>query len=292
MSSPSVTPSVTSSVAASTQPVTRAQRIAFTLALTIGSRAIHLRDRVLGRIPSRTLQSPGLVLTSLTIPSGRNRLDAIYAAPGSVPARAAVLICHGIGEVVSQWVPIQVLLAAHGVASLVFDYSGYGRSTGRPTPAQLEHDAIASFTHMRDLTSLPISLLGFSLGTGIVPAILDRVAAHRLVLCESFTSFRAATRRVGIPSFLSLLIPPIWDSRQTLRSAAHRVLLVHSTGDRLFPIAMARELVACCGQRAHLQIVEGLGHNEPFYKPTRAYWDPIAEFITAPDSDSASVKLS
>jgi uncharacterized protein len=267
--------------------MTQPQRVAFVLALTVSSRAIYLRDWALGRLPRQPDQVPGLTLTRLTIRSGASLLDAVHVAPDAEPARSAVLICHGIGEVVSQWVRIQCLLAAYGIASLVFDYSGYGRSTGRPHLEQLEQDAIASFAHMRELTPLPISLLGFSLGTGIVPAIVNRVVAHRLVLCASFTSFRAAALRVGILPFLGVLVPPVWDSRPILRSGTHNVLFTHSTGDRLFPIAMAEELAACCGKRARLSVVHGLGHNEPFYKPTQAYWNPIAEFLTAPDSDLA-----
>jgi alpha-beta hydrolase superfamily lysophospholipase len=225
---------------------------------------------------------PGLTLTPLAIPSGRNVLDAVFAAPAAEPPRATVLICHGIGEIVLQWLPIQRLLAARGVASLVFDYSGYGRSTGWPTPAQIENDAVAAFGRLQELASGPVSLLGFSLGTGVVPAILHRVRAHRLVLCAAFTSFRAAARGVGFRGFLSPLVPPIWASERALREGGHRVLLVHSTRDRLFHVAMAEELAACCGERALLRIVEGLRHNEPFYKPTTDYWDPISDFLIDP----------
>jgi uncharacterized protein len=260
---------------------TSLQRVAFALAVGVGWRAIQARDRLLGRVPRRAVQEPGLSITPQAIPSGRGVLDALFVAPAAKPARATVLICHGIGEIVPQWMPIQRLLAARGVASLVFDYSGYCRSTGWPAPAQLEHDAVAAFERLQQLEPGPISLLGFSLGTGVVPAILHRVPAHRLVLCASFSSFRAAVRRVGIPGFLSVLAPPVWASGEVLRAAPQQVMLVHSTRDRLFPVAMAEELAACCGARASLRIVEGLRHNEPFYKPAAAYWDPIAEFLTA-----------
>jgi uncharacterized protein len=260
---------------------TSLQRVVFALAVGVGWRAIQARDRLLGRIPPRVVREPGLSITPLAIPSGRGVLDALFVAPAAEPARATVVICHGIGEVVPQWMPIQRLLAARGVASLVFDYSGYGRSTGRPEPAQLEHDAVAAFERLQQLAPGPISLLGFSLGTGLVPAILHRVPAHRLVLCASFTSFRAAARRVGIPGFLSAVVPSVWASGEVLRAALQPVMLVHSMRDSLFPVTMAEELAACCGARASLRIVEGLRHNEPFYKPTAAYWDPIAEFLTA-----------
>ena len=253
------------------------QRVLFAASLVVGSRAIYLRDRLLGRM--RLAPAPELALTPLTIASGRNQLDAVFAAPAQQPTRGTVLICHGIGEVVQQWLPVQQRLAERGVASLVFDYSGYGRSTGWPMPAQLEQDAIAAFEQLRTLTPGPISLLGFSLGTGIVPAILDRVRAERIVLCASFTSFRAAARRVGFVPPLSALVPHVWNAEQPLRAGAQKVLLVHSTHDRLFPIAMAKQLADWCGERAELRIVEGLRHNEPFYNATAEYWHPIAEFI-------------
>jgi alpha-beta hydrolase superfamily lysophospholipase len=255
------------------------QRAAFAMALTVGSRAIQMRDLALGRVPRRSAQVPGLTLTPLAIRSCPNVLDAVFAVPAAEPVRATVLICHGIGEIVPQWMPIQRLLAARGVASLVFDYSGYGRSTGWPTPAQIENDAVAAFGRLQELANGPVSLLGFSLGTGVAPAILHRVPANRLVLCAAFTSFRAAARGVGFLGPLSSWVPPIWASERALREGRHRVLLVHSTRDRLFDVAMAEELAAICGERACLRIVEGLRHNEPFYKATAAYWDPIAEFL-------------
>lgn len=260
--------------------ITATQRVSFVVALVAGSRAIFVRDWMLGRI-RQPVPQPGIELTPLTIASGNNRLQALFAAPANAPAKAAVLICHGIGEVVQQWAPIQQILAAQHVASLVFDYSGYGRSTGWPAPAQLEQDAISACAQLRERTPLPISLLGFSLGTGIVPAILDRVPAHRLVLCAGFTSFRAATRRVGIPPFLSAFVPPIWNAEAPLRASTQPVFVVHSTHDRLFPLAMGQTLADWCGPRATLRIVEGLRHNEPFYKPTADYWNPITEFLAA-----------
>ena len=72
------------------------------------------------------------VLRVTPYPSAANMLDAVFVEPAAIPPRASVLLCHGIGETVEQWFGVQQLLAANGVASLVFDYSGYGKSTGRP----------------------------------------------------------------------------------------------------------------------------------------------------------------
>ena len=70
-----------------------------------------------------------------------------------------------------QWFGVQQLRAAHGVASLVFDYSGFGKSTGKPHWEQFELDAIAAFAALeKPAPGLPVSVLGFSLGTGVTTA--------------------------------------------------------------------------------------------------------------------------
>lgn len=215
-----------------------------------------------------------------SIPSGNNVIDAVLVEPAASSALASVLICHGIGENVQRWFPVQRLLAANGVASLVFDYSGYGRSTGSVDWTQCDLDTLSAFQYLQKLAPhLPISILGFSLGSGPAAAIAHRVAAHRLVLCAAFTSFRAAVCATGLPSRLSFLAPPIWSARESLRSCALPVLVVHGEKDRLFPVQMARDLVALCPGPAELLVVPGLAHNQPFRKPNLSYWGLIISRI-------------
>ena len=127
------------------------------------------------------------------IQSGRHHLDAIFVTPAALPCRAALLICHGIGETVEDWHGVQQMLAAEGVASLVFDYAGYGRSSGWVTAQQCERDACAAFAYLEGLTpAAPISVLGFSLGSGVACAVIDKLTARTLVLCAAYTSFREA----------------------------------------------------------------------------------------------------
>jgi alpha-beta hydrolase superfamily lysophospholipase len=268
----------------------RLHRFLFTAALTITSRIVQARDRLLGRVPRSRPDCPSIAATQHAIPSGKNMLDAVYIEPASTPPQSAVLICHGIGEVVAQWFPIQRLFAEHGIASLVFDYSGYGRSTGRVHWLQCEQDAISAFHHLQRLAPrVPITLLGFSLGTGIAPAILDRVAANRLVLCAGYTSFRSAARAAWIPPLISFLVPPIWSAQDALRDCTLPILVVQGTRDRLFRMQMANDLVACCGGRANLLVLPASSHNEPFYKPQMHYWGPIISWIRQEAPHNATV---
>jgi pimeloyl-ACP methyl ester carboxylesterase len=249
----------------------------FTVALTLIASFLVLRDRIFelfGSAPCGPVS--GQPASRQRIPSGANLLDAAFVQPAGHPAQAALLICHGIGETVGRWLPVQQLLAAHGVCSLVFDYSGYGRSTGTIGYTQCELDAIAAFGQLESLAPhLPVSILGFSLGTGIAAAIMDRIQPAHLILGASFTSFRAASRESGIPGFLAPLVPPIWDAREALRNCAVPLLVLHGEKDGLFPVSMAREVAACCPSPAELVVVPGVAHNQPFRRPELSYWGHV-----------------
>jgi uncharacterized protein len=258
-----------------------AHRVSFTFAVSCISRFLILRDRVFGW--SRKGRRPAGIherATRHSISSIANTLSAVFVEPSAGPATAAVLLCHGIGETVEQWFGVQQLLAANGVASLVFDYSGYGRSTGRPDWDQFELDAAAAFALLEKLVSpLPLAVLGFSLGSGVATATINKLAAHRLILCEAFTSFRSAATAGWIPRPLTHLVPPIWHAQQPLSICKLPVLIVHGEKDRLFPIKMARDLAAYCSPKAQVVVVPGTAHNQPFRKPHLSYWSPIIDWI-------------
>jgi uncharacterized protein len=232
----------------------------------------------LRRLPKVSDQSISVCLTSKhRIPSGDNILDALLVQPKEEPVKAVVLICHGIGETVEHWCAVQMLLAENRVASLVFDYSGYGRSTGTIRVEQCERDAIAAFNFLkRQIPSEVISLLGFSLGSGIAAAVAHKVIPYRLVLCASYTSFRGAANSIGVPQPFASFVPAIWNTEETLRTCAVPVLIVHGERDQLFPSKMARELAAACCSSCELIVVPALSHNAPIYRPQLSYWSEIA----------------
>ncbi|MGA7830785.1 MAG: alpha/beta fold hydrolase [Terracidiphilus sp.] len=259
----------------------------FTVAITIASQSLILRNRLLDCFRKAALQEDADLMHSRhTIVSGYQLLDAVYVAPVTQSVRAVVLLCHGIAETVDDWLGVQRLLADQGVASLVFDYAGYGRSSGNICWEQCEADAIASFRALKALQpDTPVSILGFSLGSGIATAVLDRVSPSRLILCSSFTSFQAAVCRVGLPRRLSLLTPQIWNTEETLRLCTLPVLVLHCEQDRLFPTQMALTLASSCQGCVKLVIVSRQRHNDPFNRPELRYWAHVVSFL-ASDTES------
>ena len=261
----------------------RSHKLMFTVSLTGISRAMALRDLMLGRnVAWRRARAWDVSISWHQIPGGKNLLDAALVKPANGQVKSVLLICHGIGETVDGWLPVQQLLAANGTASLVFDYSGYGRSRGRVDAAQFEEDAVAAFGYLQGLMpEFPIAMLGFSLGSGIAAAVINRVKASHLILCAAFTSFRAAACSAGVPSRYERFVPPLWRAKESLCNCPVPVLVVHGERDRMFPVRMAEEIAGFCEPNAALRIVPKVGHNEPFRRPRLAYWGVILEWLEA-----------
>ncbi len=251
------------------------QKLLFAVVVSSTGRVLVARDRLLGR-PRRGVWPAGA--TRVSIQSGRNVLDAVLMVPEGRGVLAAVTVCPGIGERVEHWQNAQELLAAAGVASLVFNYSGMGRSGGGVSAGQCERDAIAAALWMRvRFTGVPRTLLGFSLGSGIAAAVARRAYVERVVLCAAYTSFREAACAVGLPRWMRCGLPDVWRSGEALRRCGVPVLIVQGQRDRLFPVQMGGELARACG--GTLMVVSGMEHGDLHAAPVMGQWGPIVEWV-------------
>ncbi len=225
----------------------------------------------------------------LIIPSGARRLSAVYVSAGE--DTPAVLICHGIGELVEYWGRVQILLRDMGISSLVFNYSGFGTSSGTVSAAHCEEDAMAAYKELVDRGCQSIVLLGFSLGSGVGCAVASRIDLDGLVLCEGFSSFREAGSAMGFPQWLTRIVPNVWDTVHLVGELNVPVLVVHSDKDDLLPFSMAERVVEACGTRGQLVVISGLLHNAPIFAPTETYWRPIAEWVKQRSSEAVRESL-
>ena len=259
-----------------------------TLLLNVTSRLLLRSDRMNG-IMEQVLSAFTFAEQRLVIPSGKRRLSAVYVSAGD--ETPAVLVCHGIGELVEYWGKVQGLLKEMGVSSLVFNYSGYGTSTGHLTTAHCEEDAIAACGELAGLEHRSIVLLGFSLGSGVGCAVASRVGVDGLVLCEGFSTLREGAMGMGFPRWVTRMVPDAWDTVRRVGALEMPVLVVHSDVDGLFPLSMAQRVAEACGPRGRLIVINGLSHNAPIFTPTEEYWRPIADWVKERASQVPAGKL-
>lgn len=245
------------------------------LGLTVISRTLLCRDRLNGSMRQMLSAFPANA-ERVVLASGDRRLSAVYAWGGE--EAPMILICHGIGERVEYWGGVQGLFRTMGISTLVFNYSGYGTSSGRVSATHCEEDAIAAYRELVDRGHQSIFLLGFSLGSGVAAAVASRLKVDGVILCEGYSTLREGAVSAGLPQWMTGLVPKVWETVDRVRELKTPVLVIHSDGDRLFPVSMAKLVAEACGERAELIVIRGLSHNGPIFAPTEIYWRPIAEW--------------
>jgi alpha-beta hydrolase superfamily lysophospholipase len=250
--------------------------------ITLGMWLISARDRLFVRIASSSEIDRG---TPVTVESSHGRSLQAVVHHATSP-QAGILILHGIGDRLVYWAEAQHLLAEESFSSLIVHYAGYGQSIGPITPQNLRADIHAAYAHLRTLLPehIPVFVLGFSMGTGALADAANLLVPPPagIILCQPFTSLRAAAARVVSPLFARLM-PDLWPTAKTLRLLPAPLLIVHTDADPLLPLAMAKEIEAQAASHSlypvTLAIPAGLGHDDVYLRPREGYWTPILDFL-------------
>lgn len=245
--------------------------------------AVERRGLIGARNGPETPASFGAPFERLTITSGDRALDAtiVKAASDSAPA---VLIFHGTAEAVSYWADTQALLYRQGVTSMVFDYSGFGRSTGRATVAHLQEDsdsAYADFVRRIGPKARPY-VLGYSLGTGVLFDAVGRwtPSPAGVVFAASYSSARDGAVAFGlVPRWATFLLPDLWNVARDTRNLRQPLLVLQSDADQLFPLSMAKAVFDAATVPKQMVVLHGYRHEAGHEDPTDEYWAPVVRFL-------------
>lgn len=167
-------------------------------------------------------------------------------------------IAHRIG-----WLPMFRNLR---LSSLLFDYRGYGASSGRPTESGTYADADAVWNYLTATRGVPaqrIVLIGESLGGAIAAHLAIRRRPGALVLHSAFTSVP------DLGAELYPILPVRWLARfdygtlSFLGKADCPVLIAHSRDDDIVPFGHGIRLFAAAHPPKVFIELSG-SHNDAF----------------------------
>jgi len=174
-----------------------------------------------------------------------------------------------------------------GLSVLLYDYRGYGRSSGRPDEAGIEIDALTAWSWLIDQAGVApaqVVLFGRSLGGAVAARLAAELAPAAqpgaLILESTFTSVPdlAAELYWWLPARRLARIQ--LDARAALAVADQPTLIVHSRDDEIVPFAHAGRLLEAAPGRAKLLVIEG-SHNTGFLRSRQAYRAGLADFLAA-----------
>ncbi|MFW5739603.1 MAG: alpha/beta hydrolase [Myxococcota bacterium] len=196
--------------------------------------------------------------------------------------RAWLLFSHGNAGNVSGRPEIARPLVERGMAVLLYDYRGYGRSKGNPDEAGTYRDAEAMLSVLLDRASSPkrVFLFGRSLGGGVSYEIAVRhPELGGLITDATFTSMPDMARKVFPIPGAWLLVRTKYDNLKKAPNVRMPRLVMHGTRDELIPFTMGQALRDATDPPAAFFPIEGGGHNDTFVVGGREYAEVVRRFV-------------
>ncbi len=204
-----------------------------------------------------------------------------------------VVFFHGNAENISSHYLNVVWMLEHGLDLFAFDYQGYGRSEGEPSPEKTVQDGIAAleWAHARN-PDLPLVVFGQSLGGAIALRTVIESKNHlpiRYVAVDStFPSYRSMARQVLSRNiftwpfqwmgwlFMSDTFAP--DGRIGEISPIP-MLVIHGTQDQLVEFKMGERVFAEAREPKEFWRISGGGHTDIFSLQSPTYKTKFIENI-------------
>lgn len=206
-------------------------------------------------------------------------------------SQKVLLYLHGNGGNIGNNLPHAVRFQRLGFSVFLFDYRGYGQSTGAyPTESQVYQDAHAAWNYLlaEGVDPKRIFIYGHSLGGAIAIDLASRVEkAAGLIIEGTFTSMRDIVvwgqKYWMFP--VDLLLHQRFDSISKVRSLNLPVLIIHGTADRKIPSEMAERLLAAIPSASKkLVLIPDGGHSNsakvgrPLYlQSVQSFAESVAE---------------
>jgi fermentation-respiration switch protein FrsA (DUF1100 family) len=196
------------------------------------------------------------------------------------PEQGAVLYSHGNAGNLSHRAEGIARWQQHmGEAVLIYDYPGYGKSTGRPSEPGCYAAAHAGYdwlTGDKQVAPERILLYGGSLGGAVAVDLASRRPYRAMVLVSTFTSIPDMARIVYPWLPTRWLIRNRFDSLSKIARCRRPLFIAHGTGDRLIPFSQGQRLFAAANEPKQFFPMSGYDH---YHSPGPEFYQVLREFL-------------
>jgi len=202
-----------------------------------------------------------------------------------VPAKdvkVTVLYCHGNAGNIYHRLHKVKFFHEMGVNFFIFDYRGYGKSTGNPSEKGLYKDAQAAYDYIisrSDVDRNKIVVYGKSLGGPVAADLCLHRNASALILEGSFAS--VALRAQQLYPFLpmKLLITQKYDAMFKVKDIHIPKFIAHGRKDEVISFRHGEILFGVAAEPKQFLPFDG-GHNDDVYVTSVAYRENLQKFLS------------
>jgi len=211
--------------------------------------------------------------------SDRVKLHGWYIPADS--AKNVLLFCHGNAGNISNRLESIKLFNALALNVFIFDYRGFGKSTGSVDEPGTYLDVEAAWEYLlkeKGFRPDQIIIFGRSLGSGIASALASQKKAGALILESSFTSLPDLGAEI-YPLFpIRILARYKYPTIDRLKNITSPILFIHSRNDEIIPFSHGEENYKMAGKPKQFLEISG-SHNDGFLVSGNYYYKRILKFL-------------
>ncbi len=198
-------------------------------------------------------------------------------------AAGTVLFFHGNAGNISHRLDYLLMFYRLGYNTFIFDYRGYGLSSGKPSEAGTYRDAQAAWqylTEARSVAPASVVLFGESLGGAIAAWLAAHEKPGLMVLASAFTSIPDMAAKLYPFLPVRLLARFEYNTLAYLQDVACPVFVAHSPEDEIVPFEQGRMLYEAAPAPKRFLELQG-GHNDGFIFMREDWATVLGRFIAA-----------
>lgn len=193
-----------------------------------------------------------------------------------------ILFCHGNAGNISHRLENIKLLAEMQLNVLIFDYRGYGKSTGKPSEKGIYLDTLTAYDYLLNKEKIKpekIIVFGRSLGAAAVIDVAMQRKVKSVIIESGFLSTRHMARRMGIFSLLSPFLPAHYNNLEKITMLSVPILIIHGTKDEIAPVSMGEKLFEAANNPKFLYRIPEANHNDTFVVGGVEYMAIFKDFV-------------
>lgn len=190
-----------------------------------------------------------------------------------------ILFCHGNAGNISHRIDKLRFFSELGLNIFIFDYRGYGKSTGHPSEQGLYHDVNAAYQYLlgRGIASDHIIGYGESLGGAVIIDLALRQPVKAIISESTFTNIRDMVA-AHYPIIPPQILVSRYDSKQKIASIKIPKLIIHSRNDEIVPFRLGQRLFESAASPKEFLEIAG-DHNSGFFQSESLLHERVAGFL-------------
>ena len=196
--------------------------------------------------------------------------------------RGVMLFLHGNAGNMADRIESLKIFNSLGLSVFIFDYRGYGQSSGTSTENGLYEDSESAWRYLtgtRGIDPMKIVVFGRSLGGGVATWLTARHNSRAVILESAFTSVHDLIFHHYPFVPVQLLLNDKFDSLSRVHSMQTGALMVvHSPTDEIVPFSHGEELFRAARGNKEFFEMKG-GHNNGFIATGDLYAERIDAFL-------------